>query len=117
MTEFEFHEMSVRDNRTVTLQDVLLGEEYEVRVSSVEVSTGKMSPLSSGLAIGEKDVMAILNVLINIRLIASVLCVYVCVRESTVCVYACVFICVCVCVCVGVNHAQLPFSFICESDL
>ena len=43
------------DNRTVTLQDVLLGEEYEVRVSSVEVSTGKMSLLSRGLAIGEKD--------------------------------------------------------------
>ena len=56
VTEFEFRKMSVGDNRTVTLQDVLLGEEYEVRVSSVEVSTGKISPLSRRLAIGEKDV-------------------------------------------------------------
>ena len=85
VTDFEFRKMSVRNNRSVTLQDVLLGEEYEVCVSSVEVSTGKMSPLSRGLAIGEKDVtlMAILNVHFN----------EYSVRTFCMCVYMCLCVC------------------------
>ena len=88
VTEFEFCKMSVRNNRTVTLQDVLLGEEYEVHVSSVELSTGKMSPLSRGLAIVEKDVtlMAILNV-------------YFTEYSVRTCVYALVHIIIRICVC------------------
>ena len=89
VTESEFHEMRVRNNRTVTLQDVLLGEEYEVLVSSVEVSTGKISPLSRGLAIGEKDVTltAILNVYVNEHSVKTCVCMsaYICM---------CLFICV-----------------------
>ena len=78
VTDFEFHKMSVGDNRTVTLQDVLLGEEYEVRVSSVEVSNGKMPPLSRGLAIGEKDVMAMHFEYVHEHLITCVMCVCLC---------------------------------------
>ena len=91
VTEFEFRKMSVGDNRTVTLQDVLVGEEYEVRVSSVEVSTGKMSPLSRGLAIGEKDVtlMAILNVYVNEHSVKTCVCMSAYIR-MTVFVHMCV---------------------------
>ena len=36
------------------LKNVMIGEEYEVRVSSVELSTGKVSPLSRAVTVGEK---------------------------------------------------------------
>ena len=33
---------------------VMIGKEYEVRVSSVDLSTGKVSPLSRAVTVGEK---------------------------------------------------------------
>ena len=91
VTEFEFCKMRVRNNRTTNLQDVLLGEEYKVCVSSVEVSTGKMLPLSRGLAIGEKDVtlMAILNVYVNEHSVKMCVCMSAYIR-MTVFVHLCV---------------------------
>ena len=54
VSELGFHKMDVGSNRTVTLKNVMIGEEYEVRVSSVELSTGKVSPLSRAVTVGEK---------------------------------------------------------------
>ena len=54
VSELGFHKMDVGNNRTVTLKNVMVGKEYEVRVSSVELSTGKVSPLSRAVTVGEK---------------------------------------------------------------
>ena len=53
VSELGFHKIAVGSNRTVSLNNVIIGEKYEVRVSSVERSTGKVSPLSRGVTVGE----------------------------------------------------------------
>ena len=96
VTDFEFQKMRVKINRTTTLQDVLLGKEYEVRVSSVEIGTGKMSPLSRGLAIGEKSVtlMAILYVYVNEHFVKTCVCMSTYIR---MCLFICAYVCLIVC--------------------
>ena len=54
VNELGFHKMAVGNNRTITLKNVMIGEEYEVRVSSLELSTGKVLPLSRAVTVGEK---------------------------------------------------------------
>ena len=60
VSELGFQKTAVGNNMTATLTNVMIGEEYEVRVSSLEHSSGKVSALSRGIIVGEKTGVAIL---------------------------------------------------------
>ena len=63
VSELGFQKTAVGNNMTATLKNVLIGEDYEVRVSSLEPSSGKVSALSRGIIVGEKTGVAILLIM------------------------------------------------------